>query len=819
MNRIEGTDKVTGRARYAYEYRAEAAPAYAYPVQAPASSGFVRTVDFSAARAMPGVLAVLSCTDPPELGSVQDPELALFATREISYRGQLVAAVVADTLENARAAAAAVLLIIDRRRHDVGLREDHPGLYTPDKVNPGMPAVTSYGDVDAGLAAAAARVDVRYTTPVQHNNPMEPHAALAAWGPDGRLTVHDSTQGPSADRDTIAQVLGLPPDRVRVIAPHVGGGFGSKGTTRPHAILAALAARAAGRPVKVALTRQQMFELTGYRTPTIQRVALGADASGRLTAVTHDVVEQTAIRTEFAEQTAACTRVMYGSPAMRTTHRLARLNVPAPSWMRAPGETPGMYALESAMDELACSAGLDPIELRIRNDPAAEPDSGLPFSSRNLVACLREGARRFGWADRDPRPGLRRDGRWLTGTGVAASTYPARRQPSRATVLAVDRGFVVRIAAADIGTGARTALTQIAAETLGTSPEHVRVELGDSELPRAFIAGGSMGTASWGSAVVKACEDLLKTDSDLGTGDTEEDVAADSGFARHAFGAQFAEVLLDAGTGEVRVPRLLGVFAAGRIIDAALARSQFIGGMTMGLGMALMEQTFVDEGQGAFVRHDLAQYHIATCADVQDIDAVWLAEEDPHLNPMGAKGIGEIGITGTAAAIGNAVYHATGRRVRDLPITPAKLLALVRDSPRRGTMPKTTKSGKPRVEELPGTLKRSPEKAQETFAKAHDSAMDTYDDEERAHRVAFNAVKHTFEKVGDHWEPKDHKGPSDERAASPRARQNHGRTAGGVDVLGHSKKELMDRAAKLGIRGRSKMTKQELGEAIARKQD
>ena len=328
-----------------------------------------------------------------------------------------------------------------------------------------------------------------------------------------------------------------------------------------------------------------------------------------------------------------------------------------------------------------------------------------------------------------------------------------------------------------------------------------------------------MGTASWGSAVVKACEDLLKTDSDLGTGDTEEDVAADSGFARHAFGAQFAEVLLDAGTGEVRVPRLLGVFAAGRIIDAALARSQFIGGMTMGLGMALMEQTFVDEGQGAFVRHDLAQYHIATCADVQDIDAVWLAEEDPHLNPMGAKGIGEIGITGTAAAIGNAVYHATGRRVRDLPITPAKLLALVRDSPRRGTMPKTTKSGKPRAEELPGTLKRSPEKAQETFAKAHDSAMDTYDDEERAHRVAFNAVKHTFEKVGDHWEPKDHKGPSDERAASPRARQNHGRTAGGVDVLGHSKKELMDRAAKLGIRGRSKMTKQELGEAIARKQD
>ena len=340
-----------------------------YPVQSPTASGFVRTVDFGGVRALPGVLAILSCTDPPELGSAQDPQLALFATREISYRGQLVAAVVADTLENARAAAAAVLVTYDRRPHDVGLRPDDPGLYTPDTVNPGLPAETSYGDVEAGLAGAAARVDVTYTTPVQHNNPMEPHAALAAWDADGNLTVYDSTQGPSFDRDTIARVLGLPSERVRIIAPHVGGGFGSKGMTRPHAILAALAARAAGRPVKVALTRQQMFELTGYRTPTIQRVALGADASGRLTAIVHDVVEQTATRTEFAEQTAACTRVMYGSPAMRTAHRLARLNVPAPSWMRAPGETPGMYALESAMDELADAAGLDPVELRIRNDP------------------------------------------------------------------------------------------------------------------------------------------------------------------------------------------------------------------------------------------------------------------------------------------------------------------------------------------------------------------------------------------------------------------------------------------------------------------
>jgi xanthine dehydrogenase YagR molybdenum-binding subunit len=673
VNRVEGRDKVTGQARYAYEYPADGV-GYAFAVQAPVASGVVRSVDAGAAQAMPGVLAVLTCMDPPPLGSLDNSELAILQTREITYRGQLIAAVVADTLENARAAAEAVRADCAARPHDVRLRADHPGLYTPDKVNPNFPAVTEYGDVAAGLAAAAVRVDTTYTTPVQHNNPMEPHAALAAWDPGGGVTIFDSTQGPSADRDTIARVLGLAPERVRVIAPHVGGGFGSKGTTRPHVILAAVAARAAGRPVKIALTRQQMFELTGYRTPTIQRLQLGADAQGRLTAVAHDVVEQTAIRTEFAEQTAVCTRVMYASPAMRTTHRLARLNVPVPAWMRAPGECPGMYALESAIDELAVAAGIDPVELRIRNEPATEPGSGLPFSSRNLVACLREGARRFGWADRDPRPGIRREGRWLAGTGVAAATYPARRRPSRATATASDDGFVVRIAAADIGTGARTALTKIAAQALGTTAARVRVELGDSALPAASLAGGSMGTASWGSAVVKACEALLKNGRE-GSADTAADVAADTGFARHAFGAQFAEVLVDPGTGEVRVPRLLGVFAAGRIIDATLARSQFIGALTMGLGMALMEATHVDAAQGGFTSRDLAQYHVATNADVQDLDAAWIEEDDPHLNPMGAKGIGEIGITGTAAAIGNAVYHATGRRVRDLPITPAKLLS------------------------------------------------------------------------------------------------------------------------------------------------
>jgi len=672
VNRVEGRDKVTGQARYAYEYWAQSA-AYVYPVQSSIARGWIRSIDAAAALAMPGVLAVLSSDDPPELGPDASPELALFQTHDVAYHGQIVAAVVAETLETARAAERELRISYQDEPHDVLLRPDHPGLYTPDHVNPNFPAVTQQGDVAAGLADAAVTVDVTYTTPPQHNNPMEPHAAVAVWE-SGSLTIYDSTQGPTADRDTIAAVLALRPEQVRVISPHVGGGFGSKGTTRPHSILAALAARTVGRPVKVALTRQQMFAITGYRTPTIQRLQLGADAAGRLTALAHDVVEQSSTLIEFAEQTATPSRVMYAAPALRTTHRLARLDVPTPSWMRAPGECPGMYALESAMDELAVATGIDPVDLRVLNDPGTEPDSGLPFSSRNLVACLREGARRVGWEHRDPEPGIRREGRWLVGSGIAASTYPAYRRPSQASAVARNGGFVVRVAAADIGTGARTALTRIAAHTLGAPAERVRVEVGDSALPRAPLAGGSSGTASWGWAVVKACEALLK-DGTEGTADTTEDVQAGSGFARHAFGAQFAEVRVDPGTGEVRVSRLLGVFAAGHIIDETLARSQLIGGMTMGVGMALMEETVMDEESGDFLNHDLAQYHVPTCADIEDVTAVWIDEEDPYLNPMGAKGIGEIGIVGTAAAVGNAVYHATGRRIRDLPITPAKLLS------------------------------------------------------------------------------------------------------------------------------------------------
>jgi xanthine dehydrogenase YagR molybdenum-binding subunit len=678
VDRVEGRAKVTGQAKYAYEYRQDEI-AYATIVQSTIASGAVRGVDATAALELPGTLAVLWHDNAPRLHEVSDAELEVLQSDKVSYRGQIVAAVIADSYETARQAERLLRIDYAPEAHDVLLRPDHPELYKPDKVNPNYPADTEQGDFDSAFEAAAVAVDCTYETPAEHNNPMEPHATLAVWE-DGGVTIFDSNQGASMARNTVAKAFGLEPDAVRVISPHVGGGFGSKGTPRPHVILTVMASQVLRRPVKLAVTRQQMFAVTGYRTPTIQRMRLGADHDGRLTAICHDAIVQTSTIREFGEQAALPSRMMYAAPNRRTTHRLVALNVPTPSWMRAPGETPGMFAVESAMDELAIACELDPIELRIRNDPDVDPESGHRYSSRNLVACLRTGAERFGWAMRDPRPGVRREGRWLIGTGVAASTYPARRQPSSARArYEPDRGYTIQIAAADIGTGARTALTQIAADALEVPLDQVEVQIGDSSFPEAFLAGGSMGNASWGSAVVKACRELRAL---LGgydepaevEVDTKDEVAADEPLAKHGFGAQFVEARVDVDSGEVRVSRMLGVFATGRIINAKTARSQFIGGMTMGIGMALHEESVLDLEFGDYLNHDLAGYHVPSCADIEEIEAIWIDEEDPHVNPMGAKGIGEIGIVGSAAAVANAVHHATGIRVRDLPIRPDKLV-------------------------------------------------------------------------------------------------------------------------------------------------
>ncbi|TCB98346.1 xanthine dehydrogenase family protein molybdopterin-binding subunit [Micromonospora zingiberis] len=681
--RLEGHDKVTGTARYAVEYPADGL-AYAQMVPATIVRGVITGVDSRAASAIDGVLAVLHHGNAPRLAADVDAELYRLQEPTVHFRGQPVAVVVAETIEAAREAAGLVRLDYDVRPHRTELSAQDPQLYQPGHVNPNYPTDVVAGDFDTGFAAAEVRLDLAYRTPSYHNSPMEPHASTAQWR-DGQLLVHDSSQGTTPAQEILARLFGLPVAAVRVVNRHVGGGFGGKLYLKVQTVLAAMASQVVDRPVRLALTRHQMFGPVGYRTPTIQRVRLGAGPDGRITAVAHDAISQTSTVTEFAEQTALYTRNMYAAPHRRTTHRIARLDVPTPFWMRAPGHTPGSFALESALDELALACQVDPVELRLRNDTAIDPESGHPFTSRNLAACLTDGAHRFGWADRDPTPRARRTGRWLSGTGMAGSSYPARIRPASASATAyADGSFEVRINAADIGTGARTALWQVAADALDAPPQRVRVQMGDTALPAADPAGGSTGLASWSWAVVRACERLCEqlvglrgrvpAEGLLVEVSIDDEVAAQATLPRYAYGAQFAEVRVDADTGETQVRRLLGVFAVGRVVNPTTLRSQLVGGMTMGLSMALHEQGAFDNRYGTWANHDLASYHISSNADVPAVEAHWVTDEDSQLNPLGIKGAGEIGIVGAAAAIANAVHHATGVRVRELPITLDKLL-------------------------------------------------------------------------------------------------------------------------------------------------
>ena len=680
LERLDGRAKVTGTAPYAFEHSVER-PAYLHPVQSTIARGHVRAIDTGAASRIEGVIAVLTHWTAPRLSSDDNKELWVLQSNEIHFRGQFIAAVVADTLETARYAADLIRVEYEAAPLDVGFRADRADLYAPKAVNAGYPTDTDEGEAEREFNAAEIRMDATYSTPMEHNQPMEPHSTIALWESE-KLTLYDSTQSAHSVRKAVATTLGLRPEQVRVISPYVGGGFGSKGEPHAHNILAALAAlRAPGRAVKLALTRQQMFTLAGHRTPTIQRFRLGASRDGRLKSIVHEVIEQTSRFKEFAEQTAVPTRLMYAAPSRRTRHRLAALDVPKPSWMRAPGETPGMFAGEVAMDELAVLCGLDPIELRIRNEPEVEPGSGKPWGNRHLVDCLQEGARRFGWSRRDPQPRRRIEGGWLVGSGVASSTYPRYiLMGSRASIrVGGDGRYLVRIGAADLGTGTWTTLTQIAADALGCTPAVIRLEIGDTDLPNATVAGGSSGISSWGWAIVAAARELRRLHGAHPPPGAEASAetpkeAEDETYAQHSFGAQFAEVRVNPETGEVRLLRMLGVFSVGRIINPRLARSQFIGGMTMGLSMALHEESVMDERLGQIVNHDFAGYHIAANADVVNLDAVWLEEVDSRSTPMGSRGIGEIGIVGAAAAVANAVYHATGKRLRALPITPDKIL-------------------------------------------------------------------------------------------------------------------------------------------------
>lgn len=684
--RVDGHLKVTGTAPYAYEQPVEH-PASLFPIISTIVRGRVKKFDTTAAEALPGVLKVLTHENAPKLFVKADPELYILQSAEVHYRGQFIGAVVAESPEVARYAASLVKVTYEAQPYDSAFTPDHAGKYAPRRVNAFKATDTEQGDFEAAFAAAPFKIDSTFTTPNEHHNPIEPHPVIAIWHAEHafhpkatRLTLYDANQGPAFSVLILPPLLGILPTQLEVISPYVGGSFGTKGMPHSHLILAALAAKLLpGRPVKLALTRQQMFVNTGYRPESEQRVRLAADEQGRLSAISHEVVSPTARLKEFVEQTATPTRIMYAAANRVTSHRAVPLDLAPAMFMRAPGEFTGMFALEVAMDELAEACGLDPIELRLRNEPRVDPENGKPFSTRNLVKCLTEGAKEFGWQQRGA-PRSRREGEWWYGMGVASATYPDQHLFStRARIRFTEGRYRVELQASDIGTGAWTILGQIAADALKVDVSQVDVELGRSDLPFAMSAGGSMGTYTWGSSIMVAAvkfrdkygENPREGASVTATGQRPKDFKK---YSRHAFGAHFAEVKVSEVTGEVRLTRMLGMYAAGRIINPRTATSQFIGGMTMGLSAALHEESVIDPRFGKVVNGDLAGYHIAAHADVPVLTARWLEEFDPMFGPTGAKGIGEISIVGVPAAISNAIYNATGQRLRDMPFTPDKLL-------------------------------------------------------------------------------------------------------------------------------------------------
>jgi xanthine dehydrogenase YagR molybdenum-binding subunit len=708
LDRVDGRLKVTGGAVYAYEVQQGPAAAYGFVVEASIGKGRIKAIDSRPAERAPGVLLVLTHQNAPAQGQgtgQHQQAHPVLTGPEVSYYGEPVAFVVAETFEQARAAAYLVRVTYDRSPGKFALHDGLKDARTPPRGN--EPADTAVGDFANAFAAAPVQLDVTYTTPLQSHAMMEPHATLASWDGD-KLTLHTANQMLNQGQKSVATTLNIPAENVRLISPYIGGGFGGKLWVNADAILTAIAARQLNRPVKMALTRQQVFHVTTHRSDTIQRVRLGTDHDGKILAIGHDSVSGN-LRTQNAFEGAAVqTRTLYAGANRQTRHRLAALDIPVASSMRAPGEAVGLLALECAMDEMADKLSLDPIEFRIRNEPTEDPEKHIPYSSRHLIPCFQEGARRFGWNKRNPKPGQVQDGRWLVGMGVSAATRGNPLKLSKASVrLDPDGLATVRMAMTDIGTGTYTILTQIAAEMLGLPPNKVRVELGDTSFPEASGSGGSFGAASAGSALFEACTNLrtmlaraanvdaatasfangrleaasqsrlltelvgssgIEADGEIVPGDTLKN------FSQQSYGAHFAEVGVDADTGEVRLRRMLGVFTAGRVLNEKTARSQAIGGMIFGVGAALTEGMTLDRRFGYFVNHDLAEYQVPVHADVPDVDAIFLPELDAAANPLKSKGIGELGICGAGASLANAIYNACGARIRDYPITLDKVL-------------------------------------------------------------------------------------------------------------------------------------------------
>jgi xanthine dehydrogenase YagR molybdenum-binding subunit len=730
LDRTDGLLKVTGQARYSAD-NPEAKLAHAVLVTSTIARGRVLSMDTARVQSMPGVLLVMTHETAMRLPNGGKPDasppavrrLTLLQTDEVRYSNEPVAVVVADTLERATDGARKLQASIkyEAATPNADYQSAKGSAYRPEKMM-GRPIDTQRGDVAAGLRQGPTRLDVVYTTPNEHHNPMEPHAALARWdGP--KLTLYDATQGVSGARSAVAKTLGISEDDVRVICPFVGGGFGCKGSAWSHVVLAAMAAKQTGRPVRLVLERPQMFGMVGNRPFTEQHFQVAARDDGTLTGMRHDVISTTSTFEDWNESSAILTRMLYATPNQATTHKLVKLDIGTPTFMRAPGETSGSFALESAMDEMAYQLNMDPLALRLKNYADMEPQEKKPWSEKSLRECYEKGAAKFGWSRRNPKPRSMQQGNTLIGWGMATATYPANRSEASAVVRILPDGTAMAASGTqDLGTGTFTVMTQVAADALGFPMEMVTFALGDSSLPKAPVSGGSQSAASVSPAVREAASQargklIAMAIADSGSplaGASANDVTVNNGwvisradpakrdpaaaiiarnggkpieatatvkpgdekkeYAFHSFGAVFAEVHVDADLGTIRVARVVSVYDVGSLLNEKTAHSQLMGGVVWGIGSALTEKSELDPRYGRYTNANLAEYHVPVNADINTIDITVLGQTDPHINSLGVRGIGEIGITGVAGAIANAVYHATGVRVRDLPITLDKVM-------------------------------------------------------------------------------------------------------------------------------------------------
>jgi xanthine dehydrogenase YagR molybdenum-binding subunit len=730
VKRIDGPKKVTGQALYAAEFRPDHL-AHAVIVEATIAHGKIDSLDLSHAEKSPGVITVISRRNVPslrypKLGSYDSPaaeNITSLWDSTIHYAGQAVAVVVAETSEQAHYAASLIKVTYVQQPHTLAMSEAEPAAILP-KQSKGEKVQYKRGDFQAGLSEPGLiKIDQTYSMPVETHNPMEMAATVAQWNGDV-LTVHDSTRWIDGTESTLAEVFGVSRDDVHVICPFVGGAFGSKAFRWSHTILAVLAARMTKRPVKLVLTRPQMFTWMGHRPQTTQHLILASGPDGRLTGIHHATRQATSTTSEFVVTSGGISKILYECRNVETPHKLLPLNIATPTYMRAPAETPGSFALECAMDELAVALKMEPVELRLRNYAYIDPAQGRIWSGKHLMECYVIGQEKFGWKKRLSQPRSMKDGDLLVGWGMATATYPGHRRTAAASVrLLADGTALVQSATHEIGNGAYTIFTQTAADALELPMEKVRFELGDSDFPNAPAAGGSVSTASVSEAIIKAAGAVHLKMASLATSDSKSplkglrtsDVRCGNGrvflpgnlaqsvtyeellnsagqpwmeaestaeeeeekgktVTIQSFGAHFCEVKIDPQLPEVRVTRFVSVLDAGRIINPQTSRSQVLGGVIMGIGMALHEQTIYDPATGRPVNSNLADYLLPVNADIGDIEVYFTNMPDKAINTLGCRGVGEVPMVGAAAAVVNAVYHATGRRVRDLPITPDKLL-------------------------------------------------------------------------------------------------------------------------------------------------